>query len=123
MRLDHINIRAPRQLIDEVRAFYHDLLGMAAGPRPDFGSEGYWLYANDRALIHLSVSPEGSEPGPPGHLDHVAFRASDLPALRARLESMGVPFRTNHIPELDLTQVFFTDPAGIGIEINFPGEQ
>jgi catechol 2,3-dioxygenase-like lactoylglutathione lyase family enzyme len=121
MRLDHINIRAPRELIDQVRRFYHDLLGLVEGPRPDFGSEGHWLYAGERALVHLSVSDNGAG-GQTGHLDHVAFQSSDLQALRARLESMGVGFRSNHIPELDMTQVFFTDPAGIGIEVNFPGE-
>lgn len=26
------------------------------------------------------------------------------------------------IPELTLTQLFFEDPAGTGIEVNFPGE-
>jgi catechol 2,3-dioxygenase-like lactoylglutathione lyase family enzyme len=122
MRLDHINIRAPRGLIDRVRAFYRELLGLVEGPRPDFGSEGHWLYADGQALIHLSVGPGGPESDSPGHLDHVAFQSGGLDAFRARLESMEVPFRTNHIPELDMTQVFFTDPAGIGIEVNFPGE-
>ena len=62
MQLDHINIRAPRDLIEQVKDFYGELLGMVEGPRPDFDSEGYWLYAGEKALIHLSVSPDGPEP-------------------------------------------------------------
>ncbi len=123
MRIDHINVRGPEGLIEKVEKFYCDLFGMETGPRPDFGTDGSWLYSGRKALIHLSISDEDPGPGSGGYLDHVAFQAQGLEAYIGKIESHGLPYRTNFIPELEMTQVFFTDPAGNGIEINFPGER
>ncbi|MDX1379776.1 MAG: diguanylate cyclase [Xanthomonadales bacterium] len=131
MHIDHINIRAPADLLEQVRDFYCALLGLEEGFRPNFTSSGYWLYANDRPLVHLSLG--GGAPGPTPRsetgsrpesgLDHVAFRSSGVDVLRERLDGRGVPYRVSYVAELDLSQVFFTDPVGTGIEVNFPGER
>ena len=54
MQLDHINIRAPGELLEEVKDFYCGLFGLEDGFRPDFGQGGYWLYSEDRPVVHLS---------------------------------------------------------------------
>ena len=131
MHIDHINIRAPADLLEQVRDFYCALLGLEEGFRPSFSSSGYWLYANDRPLVHLSLGRAPSAPaargetgnGPRDGLDHVAFRSSGVDGLRERLDGRGVPYRVSYVAELDLSQVFFTDPVGTGIEVNFPGER
>ena len=61
--------------------------------------------------------------GTRGHLDHVAFRTSGLARFVARLDALNVAFEQNFVPELGLTQLFFTDPAGTGLEVGFPGER
>jgi catechol 2,3-dioxygenase-like lactoylglutathione lyase family enzyme len=123
MHIDHINIRAPAGLLDEVRQFYCAIFGLEEGFRPAFASQGYWLYAGERPIVHLSLGGEAAAAPGSVHLDHVAFQTADLPAFTKTLDASGVPFRCNYIPEIDLTQLFFSDPAGTGLEVNFPGER
>lgn len=52
--LDHYNLRAPRPLLDTLRDFYIDVVGLRLGARPPFRSHGYWLYAGAQAVLHLS---------------------------------------------------------------------
>lgn len=122
MQLDHFNIAAPLDLLETVRDFYVDVLGFADGPRPDFSRPGYWLYAEGRPAIHLIENATRNPHPEPGYLDHIAFRSKDLPAMVERLESHGVPYRRSQVPGRNMAQLFFTDPAGTGLEINFPGE-
>jgi catechol 2,3-dioxygenase-like lactoylglutathione lyase family enzyme len=123
MRIDHINICAPAGLVARVRDFYCAVFGLVEGFRPQFQSPGYWLYAGDRALVHLSVNDRHGAGDGPGHLDHVAFQTSGLEQLLERLRALEIEYRSNYIPEFEMTQVFFTDPAGTGLEVNFPGER
>jgi len=127
MHIDHINLRAPAGQLDQLRDFYCAVLGLEEGFRPDFASRGYWLYANERPLVHLSLGRPPSGPATRGDpdigLNHVAFRSSGVDSLRARLDEHGVPYRLSYVAELDLSQLFFTDPVGTGLEVNFPGER
>ncbi len=63
-RLDHYTIRTTPTDLERVRAFYVDVLGLHAGPRPAFRFDGHWLYADDRhPIVHLAVlDPEGGGP-------------------------------------------------------------
>jgi catechol 2,3-dioxygenase-like lactoylglutathione lyase family enzyme len=122
MRIDHINIAAPRALLEDLREFYCAVFGLETGFRPDFPQAGYWLYAADRPLVHLSLGSERDVGQGRGHLDHVAFRASGLRDFLSRLAASAVDYRSSHVAELELTQLFFTDPAGTGLEVNFVGE-
>jgi len=117
--LAHVNIRAPEALIETVRAFYRDVVGLREGPRPPFRSRGYWLYAGGRDVLHLTIDPRAEHAHGEGWLDHVAFSAIDLDATIARLESAGVAYERDDVPSLDQVQLFLTDPAGIGVELNF----
>lgn len=118
-RLDHINIAAPAGLLARVRDFYVNILGLEVGARPVFSSPGFWLYAGKNPVIHLSEK-EGRQAGAENdYFDHVAFRGDDLQALVSRLDSAGIDYVRNFVPELDLQQMFFRDPAGVRIEINF----
>lgn len=119
MELDHVNIAVPPALLDEVRDFYCQLLGLEVGPRPAFDRRGYWLYGRNGACVHLVESESHRRHEVPGHLDHVAFRAEDLDGTLRRLEAAGVACRRNRIPELGLTQVFLHDPAGVRVELSF----
>lgn len=120
-RLDHINIAAPAELLARVRDFYTHILDLEEGARPAFSSPGYWLYAGEDPVIHLSEKNRQPDDGNGACLDHVAFRGHAPQALISRLESAGIDYHRNHVPELDLLQLFFRDPAGVRIEINFKG--
>jgi catechol 2,3-dioxygenase-like lactoylglutathione lyase family enzyme len=58
-----------------------------------------------------------------GLLDHIAFLATDLRAMHARLRAADVRFREPTVPSLGLHQVFFEDPSGVTIELNFPADE
>jgi len=122
LNLDHINIAAPGSLLEQLKAFYCLIFELEEGFRPSSSSAGYWLYADSSPLIHLSESDRHQCADRQGHLDHVAFRASDQEAMMQRLADVGVAFHVDHIPELDMTQLFFEDPAGNGLEANFIAE-
>ena len=120
--IDHYNLRAARDVLDGLRDWYRDTIGLAVGERPPLNHFGYWLYADGRAVLHLSEAAAGeSRPVPgAGTFDHVAFACDDLAAMRERLEKRGVAHRMGKVPRTGQTQIFLEDPAGNGVELNFP---
>ena len=122
MHIDHINISAPKELLEQLRDFYCNVLGLREGFRPNLSRPGFWLYAGDNALIHLVESNSHYANDRQGYLDHFALRSAGLPKTLERLRSCNIDYRTSYIAELGLTQVFCRDPAGTGVEIGFPGE-
>lgn len=118
--LNHVTVRTAD--MEGTRDFYERVLGMHAGPRPDLGFPGYWLYVGERAVVH--VVPPGRELGggpgeETGNFDHVAFSAANYPEMRARLNSLGLSFRERHAPERRFRQMFVFDPNQVMVEINF----
>lgn len=118
---DHYNLRAARPLLDELCAFYRDVVGLTVGDRPPFRRFGYWLYAGDRPVLHLSEANEG-EARPADAVNtfaHAAFSCTDRAAFERRLRERGIAFRTDEVPLTHQAQIFFSDPAGNGIELQF----
>ena len=138
--LNHLSIRSLD--LQACERFYCGLLGLAVGPRPPFPFPGLWLYAGDtaqwsNAVVHiigvdrddpeglkryLGDRDEGSLHGS-GAVDHVAFGATGLATMLARLQQRGVPWRERTVPLLGLHQVFVDDPNGVVIELNYPAEE
>lgn len=124
--LNHFNLRAPTELMRVLRDFYRDVLGLQEGARPAFQSRGYWLYAGGQPVLHLSEQRPG-EPlrapvraDAPTTFDHIAFSGSQPAAMAARLRAAGVAFHEERSPVTRQHQFFLQDPAGNGVEINFP---
>ena len=119
--LNHFNIMASQPLLDELRDFYRDVLGLEDGFRPDFGVPGYWLYADGRAIVHLIDWMRDDKPAAASspHLDHIAFTCSDLQGTEARFKALGTPYERREIPEARIVQLFLKDPSGVGLELNF----
>lgn len=117
----HYNLRAPRPLLEELRAFYCDVVGLEVGHRPPFRSFGYWLYAGERAVLHLSEAGAGEDrPSQPlGTFDHAAFSCSGREEYERDLHRRGVDYRLVAVPGTRQVQIFLKDPAGNGVELNF----
>lgn len=119
--LDHYNLRASRETLDVLKDFYCDVVGLKNGPRPPFATFGYWLYAGDRAVLHLSEARAGEVRA--AHVtntfDHVAFNCADLAATQAQLAQLGVACTRADVPGTGQVQLFFKDPVGNGVELNF----
>lgn len=116
----HINIVTER--LEETRAFFVDALGLQAGPRPPFASAGYWLYANEIAVVHIQQAPGKVGPSHLSALNHAAFQVADFDAALARLSRQGVSFDLTQVPGTALRQAFFLDPNGVRLEFNEVGE-
>lgn len=120
--LGHLNLRAPAAVTEQLRRFYLDVIGLREGPRPAFrsGSRGYWLYAGEHAVLHLSMGPDdGIAVQPRGPFNHFAFDCDDLDATRTRLDAAGITYQTDTVAALHQVQLFLTDPAGVGVELTF----
>ena len=118
---NHYNLRAPRPVVEALREFYTAVVGLKEGFRPPFRRPGYWLYAGDRDILHLSESRPGEVAlvNAGGTLDHVAFRCTDEAAYRATLTARGIPCEEDDVPLTGELQFFLRDPAGNLIELNF----
>lgn len=112
-------------LTDDVKRtidFYHDLLGLAEGPRPPLAMPGAWLYAGGEPVLHIVGGRDASELKP-GVIDHIAFSATDLSDTLALLASRNVVHTCRRQPESGVWQVFFDDPNGARVELDFAADE
>lgn len=118
---DHYNLRAPRGLLDVLRDFYCDVLGFELGARPPFRRFGYWLYAGDKPVLHLSEADvdEHRAVGMTTTFDHAAFDCRGRAEFERRLRELGIDYRVTQVPQVGLVQLFCKDPAGNGVELSF----
>ncbi len=122
MHIEHINISAPMKLLIKTKAFYCEVFGLIEGYRPNFSRAGFWLYSDDKPLIHLTESNDHFSNQTQGCLDHIAFQVTGLDEFVSKLKALSVNFEVDQLPDIGMTQIFFKDPAGIGVEVNFVNE-
>ena len=123
LEFDHYNLCAPRELLERLRLFYTETVGLTVGYRPRFQKFGYWLYAGDHAVLHLSESSQDNlKSSDQTSFNHAAFNCSGLQEFEQRLSKLGVQYTTARVPDRKRVQLFFSDPAGNGVELNFPEE-
>ncbi len=107
--------------VDGTARFYRELLGLVAGPRPDFAFPGAWLYAGEQAILHLIGGRPRSELKA-GVIDHMAFSGDDLAGTLAALTARNVEHTCRRQVDSGIWQVFFHDPNGAKIEVDFPSD-
>lgn len=99
--------------------FYVGLLGLQVGPRPDLGFPGAWLYAGGpQAVLHMYFDrPMPSQRT--GVIDHLAFSASELRSVKARLDAAQVKYDLRRQTGSGTWQLFCYDPNGAKVELDF----
>jgi len=121
--LDHFNIKAPRGQLSQVKDFYIEVLGFKEGFRPKLSGPGQWLYAGSNAIVHLIEDENRTSRKGEDSLDHIAMRCVGVNEFAKKLKEHSIQYRSANVSEIDLTQLFFKDPAGVTIELNFKGEK
>jgi catechol 2,3-dioxygenase-like lactoylglutathione lyase family enzyme len=108
-------------LCDDVEAtvaFYGDLLGLTAGPRPPLTFPGAWLYAGGQPILHIVGGRPRAELRA-GVIDHMAFSATGLTATLAKLDARGIAHDCRRQVGAGTWQVFLHDPNGARVELDF----
>ncbi|HEY9065984.1 MAG TPA: VOC family protein [Burkholderiaceae bacterium] len=100
--------------------FYVGVLGLREGYRPDLGFPGAWLYADgiDHAVLHMYFDRAVPEP-PAGVIDHMAFSAKGLKAVKARFDQRGLKYELRQQRGAGTWQLFTLDPNGARVELDF----
>lgn len=103
--------------------FYVGLLGMTVGPRPDLGFPGAWLYAGGpQAVLHMYFDrPVPAQRA--GVIDHMAFSARDLRAVKARFDASGTKYDLRQQVGAGTWQLFCYDPSGAKVELDFDASE
>lgn len=122
--------------LDTTRDWYVDVLGLEEGPHPDFGFPVRWLYLGGKDVLHLTeggaavseqrrryVGQQSQATEGTGVVDHVAFGATGLDAMVARLKAKGVAFTERRADLVAAYQLFLHDPNGVKVELNFPASE
>ncbi|HXX83055.1 MAG TPA: VOC family protein [Casimicrobiaceae bacterium] len=146
-RIDHYSIRTTD--VEASRKFYTEVIGLTVGPRPPFDFPGLWLYsgkppadlehaAGNYGIVHvMGVDPDAPQglvdtlgyvdpetlKGGTGALDHVALSVTGRESMVERCRRHGVRYFERTVPTLGLHQMFFKDPNGVLIELNFPAAE
>jgi catechol 2,3-dioxygenase-like lactoylglutathione lyase family enzyme len=128
--LEHYLIQA--EDLEATKDWYVRVLGLRAGPHPDFGFPVHWLYIGDRDVLHLTqggagvsanrlryLGQESQATRGSGVIDHVAFRATGLDETIAHLKKHKVEFKERRVDDQGLYQLFLIDPDGVKVELNF----
>ena len=119
--------------IDATRDWYARVLGMRSGPHPDFGFPVHWMYIGDTDVVHIGPSARAASENQKkylgrtsqdtgagtGAIDHIAFRASGLREMMRHLQKEKIQFTQRRANGQALFQLFFYDPNGVKIELNF----
>ncbi len=100
--------------------FYTGLLGLRIGERPDLGFAGAWLYADGspQAILHMYFDRPLPSPAA-GVIDHMAFTAMGLKAVKARFDERGHKYDLRRQVGAGTWQLFTFDPNGAKVELDF----
>lgn len=95
-------------------------LGRVEGRRPDLGFPDARLYPPGGSLAVLHRCRDRPMPEPrTGLIDHLAFTAGDLKAVRARLDERGLEYGLRRQAGAGTRHLFSLDPNGAKIELDF----
>jgi len=119
--MNHFTITAEDR--DATLGFYVGLLGLREGHRPELGFPGAWLYAGGpQAVLHIYWDrPMPKERT--GVIDHLAFTARDLKAVKARFDARGLAYELRRQAGAGTWQLFTRDPNGAKVELDFDASE
>jgi catechol 2,3-dioxygenase-like lactoylglutathione lyase family enzyme len=104
--------------VDLAISFYQKVLGLESGYRPNLSSPGAWLYIEEKAILHI-IGVNSKDKLQKGVIDHIAFTGAGLSKFINHLNDLKVPHEYCQQIDSNIWQVFFYDPSGAKVEVNF----
>jgi catechol 2,3-dioxygenase-like lactoylglutathione lyase family enzyme len=94
-------------------------VGLEVGYRPELSFAGVWLYAGGEPIVHI-ISGKPIAGRDTGAVDHLALKATgSVDESIDKIKAHGVEYTMRKLERTGVTQVFFRDPDGVGVELNF----
>ena len=119
--INHYNLRSESKMMEILKNFYIEVVGLKMGTRPPFKSNGFWLNAGKKDVLHLSETKK-NDMNPvniKSTFDHMAFTAEGKEKYIKILKERKIEFYLRKVQEIGTEEIFFKDPAGNGIELIF----
>ncbi len=114
-RFHHVSINSNDTPLDDMVAFYRDVLGLDDEARPEIpGVPGHWHRVGDLQLHLVGAPARGGGIDPTGH--HYCVAVDDLDAAIAELDARGIEY-VRAVQGENTVQIWITDPAGNTIEL------
>lgn len=131
-QFDHYTLRS--RDVDVTARFYADVMGFRIERLDMFEFPMRLLFLGDQAIVHVlgagpaldaflsrsAPSLRNNRARDASNLEHMAFNATGLSETIQRLQSSGTPFVERALADYGVVQLFFDDPDGVEIEVNFP---
>ena len=102
--------------------FYDEFLGLREGARPPLEFPGAWLYSGSSPILHI-VGGRSKSDLKAGVIDHMAFSAVGLSDTLAKLAAHGIKHTCRRQAGSGPWQVFFFDPNGARVELDFAADE
>ncbi len=117
LRIDHVQVTAPRDREKEAHHFYADVLGLKEVARPQtLGSSGLWYAFEEAHELHIVFGAE--VPRLPAGV-HFAIMVDDLEDVKRQLADHEVPYEPSPV-QAGYARIFVNDPFGNRIEFLAP---
>lgn len=121
--------------LEKTVEWYSKVLGIKPGPTPEFDVPVHWLYLDNKPIIHAAErNPDNQiesyigkvdykEEAGSGLIDHIAFNSTGLNKMLKRLDTLGVEYTEHRVDTDSRYQIFFFDPNGVKIELDFKASE
>jgi catechol 2,3-dioxygenase-like lactoylglutathione lyase family enzyme len=114
-RFHHVSVNTNGAALDEVVAFYREVLGLGDARRPEIpGVPGHWHEVDDQQLHLVGAPPRGPGIDPTGH--HFCVSVDDLDVAVAELDARGIEYQ-RAAQGAGTVQIWIVDPAGNTVEL------
>lgn len=128
LKFDHIALRCADT--EKVKSFFTEIIGLTVGYRPPFPFPGFWLYAEEKAVLHLfdrntNFSKNGQirqdlVSSENNIVDHIALWCDDYQKIMTKIHKNNLNFSETITPDSNIKQVFIQAPEDLIVEIDFP---
>ena len=121
--------------LEKTVEWYSKVLGIKPGPTPEFDVPVHWLYLDNKPIIHAAErNPDNQiesyigkvdykEEAGSGLIDHIAFNSTGFNKMLKRLDTLGVEYTEHRVDTDSRYQIFFFDPNGVKIELDFKASE